>query len=225
MALAQAGRPSTLRDLLISCDVMQTARSSQVDTPHQRHSGPNQHSPSHSHQQNHAPGHPDQRQQSHRHHQQPPQEHPKQQQGHNPAPQPLRPLPDFFLDGGVPDPRSASVADIGEVEASAGRVQTSAERGGGAEAPSSRSARTRKDSKKKPSPREQPAGVRGSGREDVLQGRGDDGVGEDDGYQLEVTVYSHRLVGEGYSSHTEYTVLANASLPGFARREMEVSRR
>ncbi|CAN0564913.1 unnamed protein product, partial [Ectocarpus sp. 12 AP-2014] len=42
---------------------------------------------------------------------------------------------------------------------------------------------------------------------------------------LEVTVYSHRVVGEGYGSHTEYTVLANASLPGFARREMEVARR
>lgn len=67
------------------------------------------------------------------------------------------------------------------------------------------------------------AGIRRDMQEDDRgQGREDDG---DDGYQLEVTVYSHRLVGEGYSSHTEYTVLANASLPGFARRDMEVSRR
>lgn len=51
------------------------------------------------------------------------------------------------------------------------------------------------------------------------------GGAEDDGYHLEVTVYSHRVVGEGYGSHTEYTVLANASVPRFARRELEVARR
>lgn len=48
---------------------------------------------------------------------------------------------------------------------------------------------------------------------------------DEDGCRLEVTVYSHRVVGEGYGSHTEYTVLANASVPRFARRELEVSRR
>lgn len=48
---------------------------------------------------------------------------------------------------------------------------------------------------------------------------------EDQDCHLEVTVYSHRIVGEGYGSHTEYTVLANASVPRFARRELEVSRR
>lgn len=66
--------------------------------------------------------------------------------------------------------------------------------------------------------------------EDARQGLDDeveDGLehDQDNRYHLEITVYSHRVVGEGYGSHTEYTVLANASVPGFARRELEVARR
>lgn len=56
-------------------------------------------------------------------------------------------------------------------------------------------------------------------------GEGEDSDDQDDDYHLEITVYSHRVVGEGYGSHTEYTVLANASVPRFARRELEVARR
>lgn len=126
-------------------------------------------------------------------------------------PQP-RPIPNFFLDG-IPGPIST---------ASTGGVQTSAERSGGCTELSPGERGNREASRDS-------TGVRRGVREgDRRQGRGDDGnegEDEDHGYQLEVTVYSHRLVGEGYSSHTEYTVLANASLPGFARREMEVSRR
>lgn len=118
-------------------------------------------------------------------------------------------MPDFFLDGGIPPSPSG-------VKASRVCVQTPAE-GGGAEVASARGGGggRRVGSEAGWDCR---AGERGGGG-------GGGGEGEGDGYQLEVTVYSHRVVGEGYGSHTEYTVLATASLPRFARREMEVARR
>ncbi|CAM9974967.1 unnamed protein product, partial [Sphacelaria rigidula] len=109
-----------------------------------------------------------------------------------------RPFPDFFLDGGVPFAPSTRASCP---RSSSNSQQTSAERGGA-------------------------EGSLGDDWEDA--GRGGDVAVEhdqDDGYRLEITVYSHRVVGEGYGSHTEYTVLANASVPGFARRELEVARR
>lgn len=123
-----------------------------------------------------------------------------------------RPIPDFYLDGGAP------VLPRPRMQLPAGSQQTPAERGG-------------TESRR--------YGTRGREEYDLVEGgsvTGELGGPEadwedvssmegDDNYHLEITVYSHRVVGEGYGSHTEYTVLANASVPRFARRELEVSRR
>lgn len=140
-----------------------------------------------------------------------------------------RPIPDFFLDGGVPPPPLIAATASGESpsmrRSGSDKAVSSVRRGSGSGKKGARGRGGQKGGG---------YGYGGGGRHggwewEHEEGTGDtDGVGEgegDDGYQLEVTVYSHRVVGEGYGSHTEYTVLANASLPRFARREMEVARR
>lgn len=224
MALAQAGLPCTLRDLLNTCDVVSAVRPSSNPPPaqaFQQQQQQGQHSP------RGGGG-----------------------SGGNNAVGRMRPIPDFYLEGGVPPPLPTSppvasmIADaagtgVAAAGAAAGEPAQQASAAGSKQHRGGRQGRGRKD------------GVPGSSRgahqgkaaawDHGYGGRGGDGAGWDEdtphgggggrggaeggGYQLEVTVYSHRVVGEGYGSHTEYTVLTNASLPGFARREMEVARR
>ncbi|CAM9898157.1 unnamed protein product, partial [Choristocarpus tenellus] len=68
------------------------------------------------------------------------------------------------------------------------------------------------------------SGDRAWGDKDKSNGFGG-GSSSDEDFKLSVTVYSHRVVGEGYGAHTEYTLLAQASVLHCARRELEVGRR
>ncbi|CAN0380956.1 unnamed protein product, partial [Ectocarpus sp. 12 AP-2014] len=192
VALAQAGRPCTLRDLLNTCDVVSSAS---------------------------APLPPPQvfQQQS-------------SSSGSSNAGRLLRPIPDFFLDGGTPPPPPVAAAAAAAVptmiaEAAAEACPAGVEKTGAskhARGMSGKGGRTADV----PGSRGRQRG--GAGAWEPSEGGEEGGPaagGGEEGGQLEVTVYSHRVVGEGYGSHTEYTVLANASLPGFARREMEVARR
>lgn len=209
VALAQAGRPCTLRDLLTDPSLAMPAPAAGPLPVHQANGarGNSGGQSSHQHQQGahllyHQPQHHHQQNIQQTVHMQLPLQnaqhaHSSQQQQNPVRP---RPIPDFFLDGGSPFyPATRTMPP-----SSRKSQQTSSERGGA-------------------------EGSLGDW-EDASQGLDD--VGEDglehnqgDDYHLEITVYSHRVVGEGYSSHTEYTVLANASVPGFARRELEVARR
>ncbi|CAN0326678.1 unnamed protein product, partial [Ectocarpus sp. 8 AP-2014] len=193
VALAQAGRPCTLRDLLNTCDVVSSAGAPPPPPPHAF------------------------QQQS-------------SSSGSSNAGRLLRPIPDFFLDGGTPPPPPVAAAAAAAVptmiaEAAAEACPAGVETTGAnkhARGMSGKGERTADVLGSR-------GGQRGGGGASEHSGGREEGGpaagGGEEGGQLEVTVYSHRVVGEGYGSHTEYTVLANASLPGFARREMEVARR
>ncbi|CAN0343729.1 unnamed protein product [Pylaiella littoralis] len=198
VALAQAGLPCTLRDLLNTCDVVSSPPAQLLQQQQQQQYGSGNGNSNSS------------------------------------AGRLLRPIPDFFLDGGVPPALSTSPSPSPSVQAGGEQQQQRRPRGGGGGGGGRKSGKGQQGgapgSRGQLQGKVEAWGYGGGGGEDGPGGGTDGGApgagGEGgDGYQLEVTVYSHRVVGEGYGSHTEYTVLANASLPGFARREMEVARR